>query len=135
MIKPVDIGGRTLGWNAMDLEKSTHLHLLYDFYQGLLTEKQRLFFELYHEDDLSLGEIAEEHQVSRQAIYEHVKRSEEMLASYEATLGLLAKHTERKRMFDEIGLLLDRLEAGAEASEKAIIEQIRQEFDKILALD
>ncbi|WP_336968253.1 sigma factor-like helix-turn-helix DNA-binding protein, partial [Bacillus cereus] len=49
------------------LEKTTRMNYLFDFYQSLLTQKQRSYMSLYYLDDLSLGEIAEEFDVSRQA--------------------------------------------------------------------
>jgi len=61
------------------LEKTTRVNFLYDFYQTLLTEKQQVYMQLYYLDDLSLGEIAEEYGVSRQAVYDNVRRTEAML--------------------------------------------------------
>ena len=46
------------------LEKTTRMNYLYDFYQSLLTPKQRSYMALYYLDDYSLGEIAEEYDVS-----------------------------------------------------------------------
>ena len=54
----------------MLLEKTTRMNFLFDFYQALLTDKQRSYMELYYLDDHSLGEIAESYGVSRQAVYE-----------------------------------------------------------------
>lgn len=74
------------------LAKTTRINLLFDFYEPLLTEKQRTFLKYYFHDDYSLGEIAAESGISRQAVYEHVKRAEQVLEGYEAKLHLLAKH-------------------------------------------
>jgi len=90
------------------LEKTTRLILLYDFYQDLLTEKQKQFTKLYFEDDLSLAEIAEEFAISRQAVYEHIKRSETLLIDYESKLQLLEKHVNKLKLFDEIEELLEQ---------------------------
>lgn len=88
------------------LEKTTRFLLLYDFYQDLLTDKQKQYAELYFEDDLSLGEIAEEFGISRQAVYEHIKRAEVLLEEYETKLQLLAKHEERLKVLDDIENIL-----------------------------
>ena len=78
------------------LEKTTRMNYLFDFYQSLLTQKQRSYMSLYYLDDLSLGEIAEEFDVSRQAVYDNIKRTEAMLEEYEEKLVLLQKFQERQ---------------------------------------
>jgi predicted DNA-binding protein YlxM (UPF0122 family) len=89
------------------LEKTTHVNLLYDFYQRLLTDKQRMYMELYYHDDLSLSEIAEQYQVSRQAIFENVKRAEQLLAEYEEQLQLLSKYKQRQEVYDQLFTMLE----------------------------
>lgn len=92
------------------LEKTNRMNLLVDFYEPLLTEKQRTFLKLYVHDDYSLGEIAENFEISRQAVYEHIKRAEQMLEEYEDKLGLLTKHARRMKLHEELNLLLDECE-------------------------
>lgn len=92
------------------LEKTNRINLLFDFYAPLLTEKQRTVLELYFHDDYSLGEIAEHYEISRQAVYEHIKRAELTLRDYESKLSLLAKHEQRARLLEEAQTLLDALE-------------------------
>ena len=77
------------------LDKTTRINYLYDFYQSLLTEKQKSYMSLYYLDDYSLGEIADEYDVSRQAVYDNIKRTEAMLEEYEAKLLLFQKFQER----------------------------------------
>ncbi|OZM58575.1 hypothetical protein CIB95_03120 [Lottiidibacillus patelloidae] len=84
------------------LEKTTRLNYLFDFYQSLLTEKQRNYMALYYLDDYSLGEIAEEFQVSRQAVYDNIKRTEAMLEDYEEKLLLFSKFQERTTVLTEL---------------------------------
>lgn len=74
------------------LEKTNRINLLFDFYGPLLTEKQRTFLKCHYHDDYSLGEIAADFAISRQAVYEHLKRAEQVLESYERKLGLLRRH-------------------------------------------
>ncbi|CAM3944834.1 YlxM family DNA-binding protein [Paenibacillus alkaliterrae] len=74
------------------LSKTTRINLLFDFYEPLLTEKQRTFLKYYFHDDFSLGEISAEFGISRQAVYEHIKRAEQALESYESKLSLLERH-------------------------------------------
>nr|WP_269751506.1 putative DNA-binding protein [[Bacillus] enclensis] len=84
------------------LEKTTRMNYLYDFYQSLLTPKQRSYMSLYYLDDFSLGEIAEEYGVSRQAVYDNIKRTEAMLEEYEEKLLLFKKFQERNEILAQL---------------------------------
>ncbi|WP_054957807.1 putative DNA-binding protein [Paenibacillus dakarensis] len=84
------------------LEKTNRINLLFDFYERLLTEKQQTFLKSYFHEDFSLGEIASEFEISRQAVYEHIKRAEQVLETYEEKLGLLKKHEERIRELEKL---------------------------------
>ncbi|KAB2337483.1 putative DNA-binding protein [Cytobacillus depressus] len=88
------------------LEKTTRMNYLYDFYQSLLTPKQRSYMSLYYLDDYSLGEIADEYDVSRQAVYDNIKRTEAMLEEYEEKLLLLQKFQERSKLIASMKDLL-----------------------------
>lgn len=88
------------------LEKTTRVNFLFDFYQSLLTDKQRLYMQLYYLDDLSLGEIAEQYNVSRQAVYDNVRRTETMLEDYENKLKLFEKHEKRLEIVEELENML-----------------------------
>lgn len=92
------------------LEKTNRVNLLFDFYETLLTEKQQTFLKYYFHDDFSLGEIAGEFEISRQAVYEHIKRAEGMLEVYEEKLGLLQKHEERCVLLAKLEELLNNSE-------------------------
>jgi predicted DNA-binding protein YlxM (UPF0122 family) len=88
------------------LEKTTRMNYLYDFYQALLTPKQQSYMSLYYLDDYSLGEIAEEYEVSRQAVYDNIKRTEAMLEEYEEKLLLFARFQERSRLIAQMKVAL-----------------------------
>ncbi|WP_408020109.1 putative DNA-binding protein [Sporosarcina cascadiensis] len=88
------------------LEKTTRVNFLFDFYQSLLTDKQRLYMQLYYLDDLSLGEIAEQYSVSRQAVYDNVRRTEAMLEDYEEKLSLFEKHEKRLEAVGQLEQLM-----------------------------
>lgn len=83
------------------LEKTNQVNLLFDFYAPLLKGKQREYLELYYLDDLSLSEIAEMHEVSRQAVYDHIKRAEKQLFEYEEKLRLAERHEQRQTLLDK----------------------------------
>jgi len=109
------------------LEKTNRINWLYDFYGPLLTEKQRAMLELYYHEDWSLGEIAEHHGISRQAVFEAIKRAQTALEDLEQRLHLLEKHNRRIAIADEIR---KRLEVYPEG--KAQIEPL---LDALLDLD
>jgi len=71
-----------------DLNRKVDLAFLAAFYGGLLTENQRRILSLHCEEDLSLGEIAEEVGISRQAVHESLSRAASRLSSLEEALGV-----------------------------------------------
>lgn len=91
------------------LAKTTRMNLLFDCYEQLLTDRQRTYMKYYFHDDYSLGEIAAEFAVSRQAVYDQIKRTESLLEQYEGKLGLLEKYEERQRVIQEIRTTVQRL--------------------------
>ncbi len=68
------------------MPKDLDVSLLLDIYGGLLTDKQRAFLEFYYNDDLSLAEIAENEGITRQGVYDIVKRAKDQLVNYENKL-------------------------------------------------
>jgi len=83
------------------LEKTLKISMLYDFYSQLLTEKQREMIDLYYNQDFSLGEIGEVFGVSRQAVYDTLKRTEKILYEYEEKLKLVALYEQRQGLTEE----------------------------------
>ncbi|UOY93665.1 putative DNA-binding protein [Ectobacillus sp. JY-23] len=106
------------------LEKTTRMNYLFDFYQSLLTPKQRSYMSLYYLDDYSLGEIAEEFEVSRQAVYDNIKRTEAMLEEYEDKLLLLKKFQDRKQLLVKLKDLISNEHVHEEV--KQVVEAIEK---------
>lgn len=73
------------------MSKNLEMSNLLDLYGCLLTEKQFNIMDMYYNDDLSLGEIAEDLNISRQGVHDTVKRGEETVTEYENKLGLYAQ--------------------------------------------
>lgn len=86
----------------MELEKNYYINLLFDFYGPLLTKKQHDYIKLYYVDDYSLGEISENFNVSRQAVYDNIKRTEKTLEAYEDKIFLYKNFLIRNQQTDEI---------------------------------
>lgn len=88
------------------MDKISEISMLLDFYGGLLTEKQRRIMTYHFEEDMSLGEISEELHISRQAVYDIIKRSEKVLRKYEMELGLINRFLLQKQKLMDIKKLL-----------------------------
>lgn len=91
----------------MTLEQRAQLAVLYDLYGGLLTEKQQNVFDLYHQCDLSLGEIAAEQNISRPAVHDLIKRTEHLLEKYEEKLHLAQREMERRKLLEQLADMVD----------------------------
>ena len=88
------------------MEDRVEISLLMDYYGSLLTEKQKNIMELYYNEDLSLAEIAELNNTSRQAIHDLIKRCYKQFLAYESKLNLLEKSLERE---EKIAKFLDEV--------------------------
>lgn len=106
------------------LTKTNRMNMLIDFYELLLTDKQQTFLKHYFYDDYSLGEIAAEFQISRQAVYEHIKRAEAALEDYEAKLQLLVKHEQRLKVAEQLQALLAELKPERREQAHSIMERL-----------
>ena len=95
-------------YNVM-IDKIMEASLLYDFYGQLLTQRKQQVMQLYHEENLSLAEIAQEFGISRAAVHESLKSAEKSLSEYEEKLGLVEKFMKSQNAIDRIDESIDRL--------------------------
>lgn len=109
------------------MERIALISLLYDFYGQLLTDKQQKFVDLYFGHDLSLGEIAENFGVSRQAVHDTLKRAEYVLNDYEQKLGLVGKFMIQRQQLHEALELLDNLDDVRSGGELTRVREILNE--------
>lgn len=86
----------------MELEKTVKMNILFSFYGALLTPKQAQHMSDYYEEDYTLAEIADNYGVSRQAIYDSIKRAEESLHDYEEKLQLVEEFNNRTETLKKI---------------------------------
>ena len=76
--------------------------LLFDYYGELLTDRQRMCFDLRHNQDLSLGEIAQELNVSRQGVHDNLSRAEALLMNMEEKTGCVRRDLQCRKAAHEI---------------------------------
>ena len=76
--------------------------LLFDYYGELLTDRQRMCFDLRHNQDLSLAEIAEELHVSRQGVHDNLSRAEALLMNMEEKTGCVRRDLQCRKAVREI---------------------------------
>ena len=82
--------------------KLQHNNLMFDFYAGLLTPKQKDIFSMHYMEDMSMTEIAEAVGTSPQAVLDVLKRTKTKLAKFEGQLGLVKKHILQRKIVAEV---------------------------------
>ena len=106
------------------MAKDLSITILLDVYGQLLTEKQRFAIDLYYNEDLSLAEIADEIDISRQGVRDSIKQGERHLIEYEETLGLVRRFRNISSQLKKLDELLETL--NFEGKDK--IEEISKEI-------
>ncbi len=89
------------------MSKNFEVSTLLDYYGMLLTDKQREAVEFYYNDDLSLGEIAGNLDITRQGVRDSIKRAEAILFEAEEKLGLLKNSRQLRESLDSIRKNID----------------------------
>lgn len=113
-------------WSIDDIAR---MSLLHDFYGQLLTERQRMVYELYHGENLSLAEIAQELGISRQGVHDALKNGRRALEGYEEKLGLVERFVQTEAAVDEIDEkimeMIDLLRGSSSDSDEDLIRRLR----------
>ena len=97
--------------------------MLLDFYGELLTDKQRECYDLHYNEDLSLSEIAEQCGISRQGVWDNIRRAEAALRQVEEKTGLIRRFTQNQASLDALRDRLERLAGLSEGEAKALAEE------------
>ena len=100
------------------------MSLLYDYYGGLLTDKQRQCFDLRYNQDLSLGEIAQMMDVSRQAVSDNLTRTEALLRKMEENIGCVERDLKNRQALRTILHAAERLKDYTDKTVSALAEEI-----------
>lgn len=113
------------------MEDFAKTSMLFDIYGGLLTDKKKRVMEMYHEDDMSLSEIAEELEVSRAAVHDSLRSAERLLCSYEDKLGILDDYLRKEKLADELRAHIS--EARELLAMDMVERKSKDELDRCLA--
>lgn len=100
--------------------------LLFDYYGDLLTERQKLCFDMRYNQDLSLGEIAQELQVSRQGVHDNLSRAEALLRNMEEKTGCVRLSLQSRKAAEVI-------KEAVKALLKLEDQQVTDQANRILA--
>ena len=98
--------------------------MLFDFYGELLTEKQREYFDLHYNADLSLAEIAESSGISRQGVWDIIRRAEATLRETERKTGLVWRFDAERQALREIEGKLQTLMSLTDGEAKRLVQEI-----------
>lgn len=113
--------------------KNYEVAALLDIYQGVLTEKQRDLIDLYYNEDLSLGEIAENRGITRQGVRDAVKRSEFVLFDLEENLGVARRRDQLAVRIKEAQALIEKINTENEnACHSGPIRELTDQLLKLL---
>lgn len=118
----------------MKFDEIAQASLQYDIYGQLLTKRQREVMQLYHEENLSLAEIAEEFGISRQGVHDSLKNAEKALKEYEDKLGLVAKMQDSSDAIEKIDKIMGHAIAQLDSlgtEESAVIDGVKQDLKRV----
>ena len=116
-----------------DMELRVELNYLMDFYGPLLTEHRRELMRLYCEEDLSLAEIADQMQITRQGVSDAVNKARKQLNDYESKLGLVARYIALSEQAQACLEALDEIRVD-DASQSAMA-RARQALENIIQIE
>ena len=107
------------------VEITAEVNLLFDFYGQMLTSRQQEVISLYHVENFSLAEIAEELGISRQAVHDTLKKAEKALRSYEERLKLAGRLEESRNVIEMTDETIDELMQIC-SGDKAVMERLQK---------
>ena len=112
------------------MEKKVEISILWQIYGKLLTEKQYQYIDYYYNEDLSLSEIAENENITRQAVRDLIKKGERKLFEYEEKLLFMKKTINQEKQIENILENLNKIEKDS-SDEKvtSILEEVKKELD------
>ena len=113
------------------MDEAVFRTMLFDFFGELLTDKQREYFDLHYNEDLSLAEIAAAEGISRQGVWDIIRRAEETLRRYEARTGLVERFARERAILDRLEGKLSRLETITAGEAAAVAAAMRSDLQEL----
>lgn len=121
----IEAGGQNMG------DKTLMMTMLLDFYGEMLTPKQRGCFNMHYNEDLSLAEIAEMMDISRQGVRDLVVRAEATLLETEKKIGLVKRFSEQKQVMDRMETEFAELRKITEGKAGELVDKLHTELESI----
>lgn len=112
-------------------DETVYRTMLFDFYGELLTDKQKEYFDLHYNEDYSLSEIAEMTGISRQGVWDIIKRAEETLRKTEEKTGLIGRFRETQTAIGAIETALEALSARLSGEEKDMALDLAKQLETL----
>ena len=111
------------------MEKNVKISMLCEIYGKLLTEKQFEILTDYYNNDLSLSEIAENNQITRQAVRDIIKKGENKLFELEEKLSFMEKTINQEKLLQEVLNELSKIEdSSSDKKIEKILNRVRKEL-------
>ena len=104
--------------------ESLEIILLFDYYGDLLTDRQKLCLDMHYNQDLSLGEIAQELSISRQAVYDNLSRAEALLKNMEEKTGCVSRDRQLRKAMESIATAAESLVSHPDIRVSQVAEEI-----------
>ena len=113
------------------IEEALYRTMLFDFYGELLTDKQKEYFDLHYNEDLSLAEIAQSEGISRQGVWDIIRRAEESMRRYEEKTGLVARFAAQKELLARAEALTGELIALTDGPARDVAGRIMETVQEL----
>lgn len=114
------------------MEKNVQISMLCQIYGKLLTDKQFELIDDYYNNDLSLSEIAENNEITRQAVRDIIKKGEKKLFEYEKELKIMEKMLNQEKKIKDIVQNLENLKQNLSFNEKKKIDEIKIKLESLI---
>lgn len=112
------------------MEKNVEISMLWEIYGKLLTNKQYEIIDNYYNDDLSLSEIAENSEITRQAVRDILKKGEKKLFEYEEKLGIMRRMLNQEKRIEKALEELTKIQNDYSDKEIAtVLENVKKELN------
>ncbi len=115
------------------MEEKVKISILCEFYGNLLTKKQYEFINDYYNNDLSLSEIAENNNITRQAVRDNLKKGEKKLFEYEEKLNFMKRMLNQEKRIEKILSELAKIQSNYSDKKVAnILENVKKELNCLI---